>query len=188
LYLKYINGIPLSAKKKLLEDLIRPIVEGLGFEFWGMELLAQGKHSLLRIYIESQLGSKKTISTDIELSEQGEVKDGSVSESGIALADCEQVSRQVGAVMDVEDPISGDYTLEVSSPGMDRIMYSLSQYERFKGYHVAIKLRMAYEGRRKYTGVISGIEGRDVIVQVDQEEFIFPIEAIEKANIIPHFD
>ena len=183
----------MSAKKKLIEDLIRPIVEGLGFEYWGMELLAQGKHSLLRIYIESQPGLQKTLSADVEsadveLSEQGEVEGASVSESGIALADCEQVSRQVGAVMDVEDPISGDYTLEVSSPGMDRIMYSLSQYERFKGYHVAIKLRMAYEGRRKYTGVISGIEGRDVIVQVDQEEFIFPIEAIEKANIIPHFD
>tara|TARA_R110001592_G_scaffold359369_2_gene665914 strand:+ start:21376 stop:21942 length:567 start_codon:yes stop_codon:yes gene_type:complete len=188
LYLKYRNGIQLSAKKKLLEDLIRPIVEGLGYEFWGMEHLAQGKHSLLRIYIESQLGSQKIESSDIELSEQGEVEKGSVSESGIALEDCEKVSRQVGAILDVEDPISGDYTLEVSSPGMDRLLYNLSQYERFKGHYVAIKLRMAYEGRRKYTGVISGIEGRDVVIQVDKEEFLFPIEAIEKANIIPQFD
>ena len=178
----------MSAKKKLLEDLIRPIVEGMGYEFWGMEHLAQGKHSLLRIYIESQLGSEKVTSADVELSEQGVVEDTSVEESGIALNDCEKVSRQVGAVLDVEDPISGDYTLEVSSPGMDRILYNLSQYERFKGHHVVIKLRMAYEGRRKYTGVISGIEGRDVVIQVDQEEFLFPIESIEKANIIPQFD
>jgi ribosome maturation factor RimP len=188
LYLKYINGIQLSAKKKLLEDLIRPIVEGMGYEFWGMEHLAQGKHSLLRIYIESEPGADKVTSSDVELSDQGAVEDASVKESGIALDDCEKVSRQVGAVLDVEDPISGDYTLEVSSPGMDRILYNLSQYERFKGHHVAIKLRMAYEGRRKYTGVISGIEGRDVVIQVDQEEFLFPIEAIEKANIIPQFD
>tara|TARA_R110001592_G_scaffold340841_1_gene629446 strand:+ start:7926 stop:8462 length:537 start_codon:yes stop_codon:yes gene_type:complete len=178
----------LSAKKKLLEDLIRPIVEGLGYEFWGMEHLAQGKHSLLRIYIESQGGTQKSVSSDVELSEEGEVEDSNVSESGVALGDCERVSRQVGAVLDVEDPISGDYTLEVSSPGMDRILYNLSQYERYKGYHVAIKLRMAYEGRRKFSGIISGIEGRDVIVQADQEEFLFPIESIEKANIIPHFD
>jgi ribosome maturation factor RimP len=188
LYLKYIDGIHLSAKKKLLEDLIRPIVEGLGYEFWGMEHLAQGKHSLLRIYIESRLQSQENINADVEISENGEVEDASVKESGIALDDCERVSRQVGAILDVEDPISGDYTLEVSSPGMDRLLYNLSQYERFKGHHVAIKLRMAYEGRRKYTGIISGIEGRDVVIQVDQEEFLFPIEAIEKANIIPQFD
>jgi ribosome maturation factor RimP len=188
LYLKFIDGIQLSAKKRILEDLIQPIVEGLGYEFWGMEHLAQGKHSLLRIYIENPLDAQKKGGSDVELSEQGEVEDASVSESGIALGDCEKVSRQVGAILDVEDPISGDYTLEVSSPGMDRFLYNLSQYERFKGYHVALKLRMAYEGRRKYTGVISGVEGRDVVIQVDQEEFLFPIEAIEKANIIPHFD
>src|SRR5690606_29912963 len=138
--------------------------------------------------IESLGGSEKVASSDVELSVQGEVEDISVEESGIAIDDCEKVSRQVGAILDVEDPISGDYTLEVSSPGMDRFLYNLSQYERFKGYHVSLKLRMAYEGRRKYTGVISGIEGRDVVIQVDQEEFLFPIEAIEKANIIPQFD
>ena len=188
LYLKYLNGIHLSAKKKLLEDLIRPVVEGLGYEFWGMEHLSQGKYTLLRIYIESLSGVPVNKSTDVSISEEGQVEDASVSESGIALDDCERVSRQVGAIMDVEDPIEGDYTLEVSSPGMDRALYNLSQYERFKGYQVAIKLRMAYEGRRKYNGLLVGVEDRDVVIQVDQEEFLFPIESIEKANIIPQFN
>lgn len=178
----------MSAKKKLLEDLIKPIVEGLGYEFWGMEHLSQGKHSLLRIYIESLDMQAGNVASDVTLSETDEVTESEAKESGIALDDCEKVSRQVGAVLDVEDPISGDYTLEVSSPGMDRLLYNLSQYERFKGHHIAVKLRMAYEGRRKFNGIISGVEGHDVVVQVDQEEFLFPIEAIEKANIIPQFD
>ena len=178
----------MSAKKKLLEDLVRPVVEGLGYELWGMEHLAQGKHSLLRIYIESQSTPLHEVAEDVVLSEQGEVENTSVSEGGIALEDCEKVSRQLGAILDVEDPISGDYTLEVSSPGMDRLLYKLPHYERFKGYHAAIKLRMPYEGRRKFNGIISGVEGHDVVIQVDQEEFLFPIEAIEKANIIPQFD
>lgn len=178
----------MSAKKKLLEDLIKPIVEGLGYEFWGMEHLSQGKNSLLRIYIESLDMQAGNVASDVTLSEIDEVTESEAKESGIALDDCEKVSRQVGAVLDVEDPISGDYTLEVSSPGMDRLLYNLSQYERFKGHHIAVKLRMAYEGRRKFNGIISGVEGHDVVVQVDQEEFLFPIEAIEKANIIPQFD
>ena len=184
-----LNGIHLSAKKKILEDLIRPIVEGLGYEFWGMEHLSQGKHTLLRIYIESLSVKPAVVAPEnVDVTETGELTSEAVSESGIALEDCERVSRQVGAILDVEDPISGDYTLEVSSPGMDRILYNLSQYERFKGHMVAIKLRMPYEGRRKYNGVISGVEGHDVVIQVDQEEFLFPIEAIEKASIIPQFD
>ena len=87
-----------------------------------------------------------------------------------------------------EDPINGDYTLEVSSPGMDRPLYKLAHYERFKGSQVALKLRMPYEGRRKYTGLLNGVEGNDIILQVEQEEFLFPLEGIEKANVIPQFD
>ena len=168
----------MAAKKQLLDDMIRPVVEGLGFECWGIDYSSQGKHSMLRIYIESKDAG--------ELSEVGE--DGKERESGIELGDCEKVSRQLSAVLDVEDPISGDYTLEVSSPGMDRALYELAHYERFKGHHVALKLRMPFEGRRKFSGVLKGVEGNDVIVQADKEEFLFPVEGIEKANIVPQFD
>jgi len=163
----------LSAKKRLLEEMIHPIVEGLGFECWGIEFVSQGKHSVLRIYIESLAGAKGS--------------DSEQSESGVELKDCELVSRQISGVLDVEDPISGDYTLEVSSPGMDRPLYNLSHYERFKGSHVALKLRMPYEGQRKFAGVLNGVEGNDIVLQVEQEEYLFPVEAIEKANVVPQF-
>ena len=167
-----------AAKKQLLDDIIRPVVEGLGYECWGIDFISQGKHSMLRVYIESKDAGA--------LTELGE--DGKERESGIELGDCEKVSRQLSAVLDVEDPISGDYTLEVSSPGMDRALYELAHYERFKGHQVALKLRMPFEGRRKFSGLLNGVEGSDVIVQVDSEEFLFPVEGIEKANIVPQFD
>jgi len=172
--MQLMRRLVLSAKKRLLEEMIRPIVEGLGFECWGIEFISQGKHSVLRIFIESLAGESAS--------------DEEQSESGVELKNCEDVSRQISGVLDVEDPIAGDYTLEVSSPGMDRPLYSLSHYERFKGSHVAIKLRMPYEGRRKFNGVLNGIEGNEIVLQVDQEEFLFPLEAIEKANVVPQFD
>jgi len=159
--------------------MIRPVVEGLGFECWGIDFVSQGKHSVLRVFIESL----ETTSDEGKSS-----SDDEASESGIELKDCEVVSRQLGGVLDVEDPIRGDYTLEVSSPGMDRPLYQLSQYERFKGSQVSLKLRMPYEGRRKYVGRLNGVEGNDILLQVDSEEFLFPIEGIEKANVIPQFD
>jgi len=173
--------------------MIQPIVEGLGYECWGIEYLSQGKHTTLRVFIESLDAAKVQVEDPLQsenagIDEKGAVEEDKVSESGVGLKDCELVSRQLSGVLDVEDPISGDYSLEVSSPGMDRSLYKLSHYKRFEGSQVALKLRMPYEGRRKYNGLLNGVEGNDIIVQVEQEEFLFPIEAIEKANIIPQFD
>lgn len=170
--------LPLSAKKQKLEAMIRPVVEGLGYECWGVEYLSQGKHSILRVYIESLAANAKDESSE----------ESNERESGIELADCEKVSRQLSGVLDVEDPISGDYTLEVSSPGMDRPLYELAHYERFKGHHAALKLRMPFEGRRKFNGILNGVEGNDVVLLVEDEEFLLPVEGIEKANIVPQFD
>jgi len=166
-----------SAKTRALDELIRPIVEGLGYECWGIEYVAQGKHSMLRVFIEREVTPSQD--ADDESNER---------ESGIELADCEKVSRQLSGVLDVEDPISGDYTLEVSSPGMDRPLYELAHFERFAGHTVELRLRMAFEGRRKYKGVLAGVEGQDVVLTVDQEQFLFPLEGIEKANVVPQFD
>lgn len=138
---------------------------------------------MLRIYIESPGGGAGSVQSDA--SENSEVTE---RESGIELADCEKVSRQLSAVLDVEDPITNDYTLEVSSPGLDRPLYTLAQFERFIGHVVNLRLRMAFEGRRKYTGQLKGVEGNDVVIQVEEEEFLFPLEGIEKANIVPQFD
>lgn len=177
----------MSAKKKLLEELIEPVIEGLGYECWGIEYVSQGKHSVLRVYIESAQTSDDQ--QDVEPTEVDEnITEEQAKESGIELKDCELVSRQISGVLDVEDPINGEYTLEVSSPGMDRPLYKLDHYDRFKGSQVNMRLRMAYEGRRKYSGLLKGLEGNDVVLQVGEEEFLFPIEAIEKANVVPQFD
>lgn len=153
----------MSAKLKQLEDILRPVVEGLGYEFWGIEYRSQGHHSMLRVFIDD-------------------------AENGIGIDDCEKVSRQISGVMDVEDPIQVEYTLEVSSPGMDRPLFTLAQYQSFVGHQVQIRLRMAFEGRRKFQGLIKGVEGDEVVIVVDDHEYLLPFDSIEKANIMPVFE
>tara|TARA_R110000772_G_scaffold147473_1_gene257907 strand:- start:719 stop:1180 length:462 start_codon:yes stop_codon:yes gene_type:complete len=153
----------LSGKLKQLEDILRPVVEGLGYEFWGIEYRSKGYQSMLRVFID-----------DVE--------------KGIGIDDCEKVSRQISGVMDVEDPIQTEYTLEVSSPGMDRPLFRPEQYQAFVGHQVQIRLRMAFEGRRKFQGLIKGVEGDDIVVVVDDHEYLLPFDSIEKAQIIPVFE
>ncbi len=153
----------MSAKLVHLESLLRPVIEGLGYECWGVEYLPQGKHSILRVYIDRP-------------------------DEGITVEDCEKVSRQVSGVLDVEDPIQSEYLLEVSSPGMDRPLFGLEHYRRYAGHLVQLRLRMPFEGRRKYRGLLKGVEGNDVVIVVDEHEFLFPIESIERANVVPVFE
>lgn len=183
----------LATKQEILEGMIRPVVTGLGYECWGIALLSQGRHSLLRVYIERLVSEEQAEEVDSEVAPvEGDGDDEaagvSARESGIGIEDCERVSRQLSAVLDVEDPIAGDYTLEVSSPGMDRPLYTLAHYQRFVGNQIALTLRMAFEGRRKFAGLLKGVEGDEVVIQVEQEEFLFPFESIEKANVVPQFD
>lgn len=149
----------MASKEQQIQQMLEPTVEALGFELWGLEYLSQGRHSLLRLYIDG--------------------------ENGVTVDDCALVSQQVGSVLDVEDPITGDYTLEVSSPGMDRLLFKLEQYPGYVGETVELRLRSAFEGRRKFRGVLKGIEGEDVVVQVDDHEYLLPHSTIEKARIQP---
>lgn len=150
------------AKLDELHGLIEPVVTGMGFILWGIEFLRSGKFSTLRIYIDH--------------------------EDGINVDHCADVSRQVSAVMDVEDPISTEYNLEVSSPGMDRPLFTLEQYAAYMGEWAEIKLRYAFEGRRNFKGVITGIEEGDVVLTADGQDFLLPIESIDKGRIIPNFN
>ena len=149
----------MADKDQQITDLLGATIEALGFELWGVEYLSQGRHSLLRVYIDA--------------------------EQGITVEDCALVSQQVGSVLDVEDPITGEYTLEVSSPGMDRLLFRLDQYPGFVGEIVDLRLRTPFEGRRKFKGVLTGIEGEDVVIRVDDHEYLLPHSAIEKARIQP---
>lgn len=148
----------MSSGAKKVTELIEPTVEALGLDLWGVELLQQGKFTVLRIYIES-----------------GE---------GITIDDCEKVSRQVSAILDVEDPISGEYTLEVSSPGVDRPLFKVSQFEEFADSEVDIKMRSPLDGRRKFKGRITNIDGNAIRIDVDGTEFDLDHSDIEKASVV----
>ena len=151
----------LSSKSVKLEEMLRPGVESLGYELWGLDYQSQGRHSTLRVYIDS--------------------------DNGIGVDDCAKVSHQISGVLDVEDPISGEYNLEVSSPGMDRPLYTLEQFSRYIGSDVSVRLRIAFEGRRKFLGRLVSVEDEDVVIVVDEHEYLLPHEQIEKANVVPRY-
>ena len=151
----------MTSKHDQLVQLLTPVVESFECELWGLEYFSQGRHSTLRLYIDRP--------------------------DGIGVEHCERVSRQASSVLDVEDPITGEYTLEVSSPGIDRPLYRLEQYQRYQGEQVSLRLRSAFEGRRKFTGLLNGVEGEDVLIVVDGHEYLLPVDLIEKANIVPRF-
>jgi len=144
-----------------LTELVQPVAEELGFELWGIEYMSHSKQKLVRIYIDSA--------------------------EGIGVDDCASVSRQVGSVFDVEEPIAGEYSLEVSSPGMDRPLFKLEQYNRYIGENVTVRLRSPYEGRRKFAGQLRSVEAEDVVVAIDDHEYLLPFDMIDKANITPRF-
>jgi len=149
------------ARESQLNEMIAPVVESMGFVFWGLEFISQGKHSTLRVFIDHA--------------------------DGINVDHCAQVSRQISSVLDVEDPISQVYNLEVSSPGMDRPLFTLEQYASLAGHIIDVRLRMAFDGRRKFKGQLIGVEQEDIVIHVDDNEYLLPIELIEKANVVPQF-
>jgi ribosome maturation factor RimP len=139
--------------------LIQPAIESLNYELVGIEFLSQGRHSLLRIYIDS--------------------------EDGITLDDCERVSHQVSGLLDVEEVIHGHYNLEVSSPGLDRPLFTEEHFQRFSGQQAKVRLSVPLDGRKKFTGIIRGVSDGKVVLEVDAENVELPIDTIEKANLIP---
>ena len=142
-----------------LRSLIEPVVTGMGFELWGLEHLTQGRFSILKIYIDA--------------------------EKGIEVDDCASVSRQVGSLLDVEEPLKGQYTLEVSSPGMDRRLFTFEQFDLMKGSKVKLKLNKPFDGKKRFNGLLIGTEDKDVVLRVGEEETLFPYEMIDRANVVP---
>ena len=147
-------------ERQLTEMLDAPVAAS-GYELVGLEFIRAGEHSTLRIYIDSP--------------------------NGINVDDCAEVSHQVSAVMDVEDPISVAYNLEVSSPGLERPLFKADHYQQFIGHEVSIVLKMAVGNRRKWKGDIQSIEGETVKVLVEGQEEEFVLSNIAKANLIPKF-
>ncbi len=147
----------MSGVSESLIEMIRPGVESLGYELVGVEYLG----SRLRIYIDHA--------------------------DGINVDDCARVSHQVSGVLDVEDPIKENYTLEVSSPGLDRPLFYKADFDRFAGERASIKLREKLIDRRKFEGTLKGTEEKGVLLEVDGEELLLPFGQIEKAQLVPRF-
>lgn len=145
-----------------LWSLIEPAVEGLGYELVGIEHLPQGRHSVLRIYIDH--------------------------ENGILVEDCVSVSHQVSGLMDVEDPIKGNYSLEVSSPGTDRPLFTLKQFSRFTGEQVLLKLNSPINDRRKLSGTIKQVDGDMLVIDMDDQEYRLGLDDIDSARLVPVFE
>jgi ribosome maturation factor RimP len=142
-----------------LVALLKPSIEALGYEFWGLELAGSSKgKSLLRVYIDH--------------------------EQGISVDDCEAVSRQLGRVLDVEDPIHGEYTLEVSSPGLDRPLFYLEQYPAFCGEKLSVKTLAPINGQRNFKGVLSKAFDDKIVLLEQDKEVIIDFSNIQKAHII----
>jgi len=142
-----------------LAQLIEPVVTALGYELVAVEHRRGTRSSLLRVYIDSP--------------------------DGIGVDDCSRVSHQLSGVLDVEEPIAGHYTLEVSSPGLDRLLSKPQDYERFAGQMVKVRLHALLEGRRKLVGVLKGIEQDQVIIEEEGKEWRLALHDIEQTRLVP---
>lgn len=148
----------MNAVATTLRDRLQSIATAMGYEFVGCELKSQGRASVLRVYIDS--------------------------ESGITVDDCSKVSRQVSAMLDVEDPIQGEYSLEISSPGLNRPLFELAHYQKQIDKRIKVHLRVPLEGRRGFVGTLLRVENSNIHLLVDAEEKVLPFSDIEKANVI----
>ena len=142
-----------------LAGLLEPTVMRLGYELADLEVRLGGKSGLIRVFIDK--------------------------EDGISLEDCEKVSRAVSALLDVEDPVPGNYDLEVSSPGLDRKLTKVEHFQRFIGETVQVKLRFPMDGRRRFRGSLVAQQKEEIVVEVDGESYSLPLSMIDTARLVP---
>ena len=143
-----------------LSTLLEPVVEDLGYELIWVQLAGGEGSQIVRVFIDHA--------------------------DGIDVDDCAKVSREISGVMDVEDPIPGNYTLEVSSPGLDRPLVKPAHFEQFAGQQIKLRTYApSLEGRRRYTGTLKGVAGDEVEIEVDGELHAVPLDNIEIARLVP---
>jgi ribosome maturation factor RimP len=147
-----------------LMRLLEPHIEAMDFELVDIEFARDGRGGTLRIFIDRRAGD---------------------SEVGVTVDDCAQVSHAVSEVLELQDPIKGHYTLEVSSPGSDRILRTRAHFERFVGERILAELKLPLEGRRRFIGVLKSLEGDTIVVDVDGKAHSLPLDRIQKARLRP---
>jgi ribosome maturation factor RimP len=151
----------LAKFEQKLTELLRPAVEETGKTLLGVEYISAGNNSILRLFIDHV--------------------------NGIDVDDCAEVSRQVGAILDVEDPISSEYSLEVSSPGVDKPLFEIEHFQSVIGEIVNVKLSIPLNGRRKFKGPLVAIENNNLIIEVDSIDYELSIGNVDKANLVAKF-
>ncbi|MFT4198350.1 MAG: ribosome maturation factor RimP [Pseudoxanthomonas sp.] len=155
----------MSDKATDIAGLLQPTVAAMGLELLGVEYLLAPGGATLRLYIDVAEGERDTRTVTID--------------------DCEAVSREVSAQLDVEDPISGNYTLEVSSPGVDRPLFGVAQFARFVGEEAKVALKLPQDGRRRLRGRIVRVEGERIEFEVDGAPLLVEAGNIDKARLVP---
>ncbi len=141
-----------------VEQLIEAPVESLGYELVGVEYIKGGDDNILRIYIDA--------------------------EQGISIEDCERVSHQVSGILDVEEPITSAYSLEVSSPGFDRPLFKARDFQRFAGNPAKVSLKIPVQGRRNFTGILHGFDNENILIEVDGDMYELPFAKLAKARLV----
>lgn len=142
-----------------VSDVIEPVITGLGYEFVGCDHLIQGSQALLRVYVDKP--------------------------GGVNIDDCALISRQISAALDVDDPVEGRYNLEVSSPGRKRRLFNINQCPRFIGSRIAVRLRVALDGRKNFTGELQQVVENNLVLLVDGVPLSVAFSDLEKANLDP---
>ncbi len=141
-----------------LESLLTPVVNGLGFTLWGIEFRSSQKHAHLKVFIDHK--------------------------DGITVDHCSDVSHQISGVLDVEDPINVPYTLEVSSPGIDRPLMKIAHFEQYVGSTIKVRLSWAINNRKNYMGTLISVNQDEITIEVDGETTEFPFNAVKRANLV----
>ena len=149
----------MNGEQRRYHQMLSPGIESLGCELLGVQIARGAHHSVLRIYIDRP--------------------------EGITLEDCEQVSHQVSGVLDVEDPIEGQYSLEVSSPGDDRPLFMEEHFRRFQGHRARVRLALPLEGRRNLTGTIVSAEDGVVTMELEERQWKVSLEQVAQAKLVP---
>ncbi len=144
--------------------LLEPPVEALNYELVDLEFARAGRGGVLRLFIDRLPGEQP---------------------GNITVDDCARVSHAVSEVLEVDDPIKGHYSLEVSSPGFDRILRKREHFSRFMGARIAAELKLPIDGRRRFVGVLKSMADDSIVVDVDGQDHALPLDRIQKARLRP---
>ena len=144
--------------------LLGPPIEALGFELVEVEFAREGRGGVLRIFIDLRAQD---------------------SAAGVTVEDCARVSHAVSEMLEIHDPIKGHYTLEVSSPGFDRILRTRAHFERFVGERVFAEMKLPMDGRRRFIGLLKSVSSDTIVVEVDGKACELPLDRIQKARLRP---